>query len=104
MAMGRSGQQNSTGVASTIFFFMEFQSEIDQLSHDFIRFHEGLARSERFELPTLGIEIRCSIQLSYERTPPYRNCGVPMSRDLAGRFPSSSIVAMIGHGRNHGGR
>src|SRR3954453_24094106 len=29
---------------------------------------EALARSERFELPTLGIEIRCSIQLSYERT------------------------------------
>ena len=28
-----------------------------------------LARSERFELPTLGIEIRCSIQLSYERVP-----------------------------------
>jgi hypothetical protein len=28
---------------------------------------EVLARSERFELPTLGIEIRCSIQLSYER-------------------------------------
>src|SRR5829696_815569 len=27
----------------------------------------GLARSERFELPALGIEIRCSIQLSYER-------------------------------------
>ena len=27
-----------------------------------------LARSERFELPTLGIEIRCSIQLSYERS------------------------------------
>ena len=26
-----------------------------------------VARSERFELPTLGIEIRCSIQLSYER-------------------------------------
>ena len=26
----------------------------------------GLAHSERFELPTLGIEIRCSIQLSYE--------------------------------------
>src|SRR3954451_10330583 len=30
----------------------------------------GLARSERFELPTLGIEIRCSIQLSYERVRP----------------------------------
>ena len=28
----------------------------------------AMARSERFELPTLGIEIRCSIQLSYERT------------------------------------
>ena len=27
-----------------------------------------LARSERFELPTLGFEVRCSIQLSYERT------------------------------------
>jgi hypothetical protein len=27
----------------------------------------SMARSERFELPTLGIEIRCSIQLSYER-------------------------------------
>ena len=27
----------------------------------------AMARSERFELPTLGIEIRCSIQLSYER-------------------------------------
>src|SRR4051812_13628227 len=33
-----------------------------------IRIRRGaLARSERFELPTLGIEIRCSIQLSYER-------------------------------------
>ena len=29
----------------------------------------GLARSEGFEPPTLGIEIRCSIQLSYERKP-----------------------------------
>ena len=27
----------------------------------------ALARSERFELPTLGFEVRCSIQLSYER-------------------------------------
>jgi hypothetical protein len=26
-----------------------------------------LVRSERFELPTLGFEVRCSIQLSYER-------------------------------------
>jgi hypothetical protein len=29
----------------------------------------GVARSERFELPTLGFEVRCSIQLSYERLP-----------------------------------
>jgi hypothetical protein len=27
----------------------------------------AMARSERFELPTLGFEVRCSIQLSYER-------------------------------------
>src|SRR5258706_13428895 len=27
----------------------------------------SMARSERFELPTLGFEVRCSIQLSYER-------------------------------------
>ena len=45
-----------------------------------------LARSERFELPTLGIEIRCSIQLSYERAAlsRYQTCrkslpeGVPL--------------------------
>ena len=27
---------------------------------------KSLVHSERFERPTLGIEIRCSIQLSYE--------------------------------------
>ena len=30
-----------------------------------------MARSEGFEPPTLGIEIRCSIQLSYERVSKY---------------------------------
>ena len=38
-----------------------------------------MARSERFELPTLGFEVRCSIQLSYERVPGAR---LP---DLAGQ-------------------
>lgn len=28
----------------------------------------NMVRSERFELPTLWFEARCSIQLSYERT------------------------------------
>ncbi len=32
-----------------------------------------MARSERFELLTLGIEIRCSIQLSYERIEAWEN-------------------------------
>jgi hypothetical protein len=32
------------------------------------QFCTEVAHSERFELPTLGIEIRCSIQLSYECT------------------------------------
>src|ERR1700730_12356949 len=41
----------------------------------------GLARSERFELPTLGFEVRCSIQLSYERVGPFRGAG----RDLNSR-------------------
>ena len=39
-----------------------------------------LARSERFELPTLGIEIRCSIQLSYERVVSLSPIGSHFSR------------------------
>ncbi len=35
-------------------------------SHRILR-NRTVARSERFELPTLGFEVRCSIQLSYER-------------------------------------
>jgi hypothetical protein len=44
-----------------------------------------VARPERFELPTLWFEARCSIQLSYGRVPPsYQNlraarCGVPLA-------------------------
>ena len=46
----------------------------------------GLAHSERFELPTLGIEIRCSIQLSYEclraRLPDLAGQGQPPFRSI----------------------
>jgi hypothetical protein len=35
----------------------------------------SLARSERFELPTLGFEVRCSIQLSYERVSLFNDLG-----------------------------
>ena len=48
-----------------------------------------MARSERFELPTLGFEVRCSIQLSYERvrgldyqTWPDRASTLPLGRLL----------------------
>ena len=66
-----------------------------------------MARSEGFEPPTLGIEIRCSIQLSYERvrgldyqTWPDRAssgtsvAGVPATilPDIAGR----ALIAVIG--------
>ena len=44
-----------------------------------------LARSERFELPTLGFEVRCSIQLSYERAPCVRLA------DLAGKGQRSPL-------------
>src|SRR5712671_6391309 len=68
-----------------------------------------LARSERFELPTLGIEIRCSIQLSYERVrrldyqtwPDRASSGTSIARvpatilaDIAGR----ALPAVIGRG------
>lgn len=60
-------------VASMI-FFMEPPERISELYLMVRDVPSGsgvpLARSERFELPTLGIEIRCSIQLSYERTRP----------------------------------
>src|SRR6266849_2353643 len=35
----------------------------------------SLARSERFELPTLGFEVRCSIQLSSERASLFNGLG-----------------------------
>ncbi len=57
------------------------------------------ARSERFELPTLGIEIRCSIQLSYERlrwlvSDLVWEC---QQRDLVARMPAT-VLADIGRG------
>jgi hypothetical protein len=46
------------------------------------QFCTEVAHSERFELPTLGIEIRCSIQLSYECTSVFNGLdGCPHSLD-----------------------
>jgi hypothetical protein len=47
---------------------------------------EGLARSERFELPTLGFEVRCSIQLSYERVRAHLNRTASESQPRGLRF------------------
>src|SRR5437899_2059130 len=65
-----------------------------------------MARSERFELPTLGIEIRCSIQLSYERLiSRLSEPAKPSSGSEAGM--AAAVLADIG-GRTlvalHGGR
>ena len=73
----------------------------------------GLARSERFELPTLGFEVRCSIQLSYERmrgldyqTWPDRASTLPPSQSLPRatikRPPGSSMPAAVKSRRNDG--
>jgi hypothetical protein len=52
----------------------------------------GVARSERFELPTLGIEIRCSIQLSYERVrPSITRLGVAGPAGLLGADPRTLL-------------
>jgi hypothetical protein len=46
-----------------------------------------LARSERFELPTLGFEVRCSIQLSYERINDFN--------DLAAQANFLALLAVV---------
>ena len=73
-----------------------------------------LARSERFELPTLGFEVRCSIQLSYERVRgvdyqtwpdrassllpgrPGRRAGLWRRRDRSEAGMSAAVLAEIG--------
>ena len=50
-----------------------------------------MARSERFELPTLGIEIRCSIQLSYERVLPGDGRASEFTEQGAGSFGDIGI-------------
>jgi hypothetical protein len=56
-----------------------------------------VARSERFELPTLGFEVRCSIQLSYERVrgprlPDLAGEGYPKKARRTGRLQSAPIA------------
>ncbi len=66
----RSNQRHAgrVGVAATRKLKMARMFERRSNHFSFERpFPLEMARSERFELPTLGIEIRCSIQLSYER-------------------------------------
>src|SRR5262249_32726959 len=57
-----------------------------------------MARSERFELPTLGIEIRCSIQLSYERArcPAYQRCRGAAIRQKSEAGMAVAVLADIG--------
>src|SRR5437879_763327 len=60
----------------------------------------AVARSERFELPTLGIEIRCSIQLSYERvrSADYQTWPGRASRGMSVAGVPAAILADIGGG------
>ena len=60
----------------------------------------ALARSERFELPTLGIEIRCSIQLSYERvrSADYQTWPGRASRGISEAGVPAAVLADIGGG------
>ena len=53
-----------------------------------------MARSERFELPTLGFEVRCSIQLSYERV-----CGLDYQTwpDRASTLPAGQSLLYSQH-------
>ena len=53
-----------------------------------------MARSERFELPALGIEIRCSIQLSYERLSRRNRCSgfEPTRHRHADQFAFSRLL------------
>jgi hypothetical protein len=45
-----------------------------------------MVRSARLERATSGLEIRCSIQLSYERNPDYRVCFSHILSQKASRF------------------
>ena len=54
---------------------------------------DKMARSEGFEPPTLGIEIRCSIQLSYERPDPGEWATTETHRIVAGK-PGTGGVRM----------
>ena len=55
----------------------------------------SVARSERFELPTLGFEVRCSIQLSYERSfecSGYQSCQSSSTTGGPGFFVSVGML------------
>ena len=63
----RVGQESQSGFAGMRPFIRNLVRPRSRSAAVMIGSQQSVARSERFELPTLGIEIRCSIQLSYER-------------------------------------
>src|ERR1700712_3638142 len=90
-------------------------SSADDKKPCWMRGDEVLARSERFELPTLGFEVRCSIQLSYERvrgldyqTWPDRASALPPGQSLLQAVikcpPCSSMPASVKSRRKGGSR
>jgi hypothetical protein len=60
-----------------------------------------MARSERFELPTLGFEVRCSIQLSYERASLFNGLAGrlnPLGKGRRKHFRLSRLPDLAGEG------
>lgn len=69
-----------------------------------------MARSERFELPTYGFVVRCSIQLSYKRSSQLlrRRYLLPSTVDVkknnAGNLPNSNAVDKLAWQKNTSAR
>jgi hypothetical protein len=60
-----------------------------------------MARSERFELPTLGFEVRCSIQLSYERVSPFQGSAAAPNFWLFSALVGAATFGLVQQPRSH---